>query len=79
MQVQVGAQVAAQPAPAASNVTVKELLDWLMPRLDAAGHSEMVQAQVRHCSVFVGYGLARLLSATPGCFLPWPKTTACLL
>ena len=28
------------------NVTVKELLDWLMPRLDDAGKQQMLGAQV---------------------------------
>lgn len=40
------APVAAQQVASASNVTVKELLDWLMPRLDEAGRTEMLQAQV---------------------------------
>lgn len=44
------AQPAAQQAASASNVTVKELLDWLMPRLDEAGRTEMLQAQVGQCS-----------------------------
>ncbi len=42
----------------ASNVTVKELLDWLMPRLDANGQSEMVKAQVGADACICGAGRA---------------------
>jgi hypothetical protein len=59
--------VAAQQAPAASNVTVKELLDWLMPRLDAAGHSEMVQAQVQQLHAFACFVITTACEVVPGC------------